>query len=295
MKYWIIGRYLWLTMRPKHWVKNAFVFAPLFFSGKAGNLDAMLSTVIVFAAFCAISSAAYLLNDIADRERDRVHPAKSQRPIASGRLPLSFAIGTTVLLMALAMVSAYTVAPMVGVVLGVYALINISYSYFLKHVVILDVFCIAAGFVLRVIGGGVAIDVTPSSWLITATFLLSLFLALAKRRHELIIMQGVSSKHRPVLTDYTPGLVDELISVVTPVTLISYLLYTVDPATIERFGSNLLYATGAFVVFGIFRYLYLIHRMNQGGSPTDVVYKDLPLLVAIVGWVLTFGLIIYFS
>jgi hypothetical protein len=146
-----------------------------------------------------------------------------------------------------------------------------------------------------VVGGGVAIDVTPSSWLITATFLLSLFLALAKRRHELIILQGVSDEHRPVLTDYTPGFVDELISVVTPVTLVSYLLYTVDPATIERFGSSLLYATGAFVVFGIFRYLYLIHRMNQGGSPTDVVYKDLPLLVAIVGWVVTFSLLIYFS
>jgi 4-hydroxybenzoate polyprenyltransferase len=295
MKYWIMGRDIWLTMRPKHWVKNVFVFAPLFFSGKAGNLEAMLSTVIAFVAFCAISSAVYLLNDIADRERDRVHPTKSQRPIASGRLPLSLATGTTVLLMVLAMVLAYTVTPMVAVVLAVYAIINISYSFSLKHIVILDVFCIAAGFVLRVVGGGVAIDVTPSSWLITATFLLSLFLALAKRRHELIILQGVSDEHRPVLTDYTPGLVDELISVVTPVTLVSYLLYTVDPATIERFGSNLLYATGAFVVFGIFRYLYLIHRMNQGGSPTDVVYKDLPLLVAIVGWVLTFSLLIYFS
>ncbi|MEK6749916.1 MAG: decaprenyl-phosphate phosphoribosyltransferase [Pseudomonadota bacterium] len=281
------------TIRPKHWVKNFFVFAPLFFSGNAGIVDVFIASLTIFFAFCLISSSVYILNDISDHDRDRAHPTKKNRPIAAGRLSVPAAAFIAVALAAAALFIAMRLNIWAAGVLLAYGVINIAYSTYLKHVVIVDVFCISLGFVLRVVGGGLAIAVTPSSWLITATFLLSLFLALAKRRHELVLLEGKSENHRPVLNDYSARLVDELISVVTPLTLISYLLYTLEPATIARFNAPNIYFTGGLVTFGIFRYLYLIHKQNLGGSPTDLVFQDVPLLVAIVSWVLSFGAIIY--
>jgi 4-hydroxybenzoate polyprenyltransferase len=187
------------------------------------------------------------------------------------------------------------VSSKVTLILLFYFFFNIAYSFFLKNIVIVDVFCVSFGFVLRVLAGGLAVNVEPSSWLIIATFLLSLFLALGKRRHELVVLKDSSDNHRQVLYHYTPRLVDQLISVVTPVTLITYLLYTLDPDTIARFNSKILFSTGIFVIFGIFRYLYLIHRKDLGGSPTRLVLKDLPLFAAILGWILTFGLIVYYT
>jgi 4-hydroxybenzoate polyprenyltransferase len=171
--------------------------------------------------------------------------------------------------------------------------VNIAYSTWLKHVVIADVFCIALGFVFRVVAGAFSIGVHPTAWIVIATFLLSLFLGLAKRRNELLLLGKESTDHRPILDAYTPRLVDELISVVTPITLVTYILYTLDTETTERFHSDYLYTTSLFVVFGIFRYLYLVHRENLGGSPTDIVVKDGPMLGALIGWIATFTLFVY--
>lgn len=284
---------IWKTMRPTHWLKNLFVFAPLFFSGSATHPDKVAVVVVVFLCFSLMSSAVYLLNDIMDRERDLNHPGKCLRPLASGRLSVRFAAMFAGLLALTSLSAASAVSKPLTGILAAYGLLNVTYSVWLKHVVIADVFCIAIGFVLRVTAGGLVIDVDRSSWLIVATFLLALFLGLGKRRSELLLLEESSSAHRPILEEYSPKLVDELISVVTPVTLVTYLLYTLDPETIAKFGSKALYYTGFFVVFGIFRYLYLIHQKDLGGSPTELVVRDLPLAAAIVGWTVSFSLIVY--
>lgn len=286
-------RYLWQATRPHEWIKNAFVFAPLFFAGSIADPTKISLAAIVFAAFCAVSSAAYLINDVADRHRDRRHPVKRFRPIASGRISLRSAVATAVVLTLLGLAAAYWVQPWCGLILFGYVGLNLAYSWWMKHVVILDVFAIAAGFVLRVMAGGVATAIEPTAWLFTATFLLALFLALAKRRHELGLLREARVRHRPVLNDYSLDLVDALISVVTPLTVITYLLYTLDPQTQHRFNSTLLYSTGIFVTFGIFRYLYLVHRRDQGGSPARLVVKDVPLAVAVAAWIAAFSIIIY--
>lgn len=283
---------IWTAIRPAEWIKNVFVFAPMFFSGQILDFQKMSLVGMAFFSFCAMSSAVYLFNDINDRELDRLHPRKAKRPIASGELSVRVA---QILTMSLATGSLILVAafPAVAVLLFIYALINVAYSLRLKHIVIVDVFCIAFGFVLRVFVGGEVVNVVPSAWLILATFLLSLFLALLKRRHELLVAEAAPRAHRPVLEHYSLRLVDELVSVVTPVTLITYILYTLDDVTIARFHTGHLYLTAVFVIFGIFRYLYLVHQMNVGGSPADIVWHDVPLIIVLFGWVSTFGVIVY--
>lgn len=282
------------AMRPADWIKNCFVAAPLFFSGQMMFPEKVFLTGLVIVAFCAISSAAYIFNDINDRELDQLHPRKKSRPIASGELGVGLATATILGLVVVAVLLVSFSWSVVGVVFG-YGVINIAYSLWVKHIVIVDVFSIGLGFVLRIFSGGLAIGVPPSSWLVLATFLLSLFLALAKRRHELLLMMADTNIHRPVLEQYSIKLVDELISVITPVTLLTYILYTLDAATIARFHSTHLYLTSIFVIFGIFRYLYLVHRKDLGGSPTELVVKDLPLLGAVASWIVAFFSIVYFS
>jgi 4-hydroxybenzoate polyprenyltransferase len=288
------GHLLLQAMRPLDWIKNLFVFAALFFSGQANELYKLTSVLAVFAAFCAMSSAVYLFNDIIDRERDRVHPDKRGRPIAAGDLPVSTAAAAAVALMlgALALVSFSTSA---SIMLLLYGLMNVLYTLRLKNIVILDLFTIALGFVLRVYTGSVVIDVHPSSWLISATFLLSLVLGLGKRRHELVLMEGRAESHRPVLELYSVQLVDQLIALVAPVTLVTYLLYTLDPKTIAHFNSHGLYWTAAFVAFGIFRYLFLVHRRDLGSSPSLLLFQDAPLRWNVIAWVLAFWFIVYFE
>lgn len=288
------GVALWKAMRPVDWVKNIFVAAPLFFSGQATVEEKVLVTGVVVLAFCSMSSAIYLFNDIADREHDRLHPRKRHRPVASGVLGVRAAAVSTVVLACVALMLV-SFSPFVLLLIAGYGLMNVAYSLWLKHVVIVDVFCIGIGFVLRIFGGGLAIDVPPSSWLVLATFLLSLFLALAKRRHELLSMSEKADGHRPVLEQYSIKLVDELISVVTPVTLLTYILYTLDVKTVEQFQSTHLYLSTVFVTFGIFRYLYLVHAKALGGSPTEIVVKDMPLIASILGWIGAFILIVYSS
>lgn len=287
---WI--RLLVKAMRPIEWFKNGFVFAPLFFSGQASDIAKLAVVSLVAVSFSGVASAIYIFNDINDRALDRLHPIKRLRPIASGRLSIRVASIAAVLLAAGSVLLMAPHPAVCGLLLG-YGLINVLYSLWLKHMVIVDIFCIAAGFVVRVFAGGLAIGVIPSAWLVLATFLLSLFLALAKRRHELLVTESASGAHRPVLEQYSLKLVDELISVVTPVTLITYVLYTLDPLTVARFRSGNLYLTAVFVVFGIFRYLFLVHRKNLGGAPAEVLVNDIPLLAAVAGWILSFALIVY--
>jgi 4-hydroxybenzoate polyprenyltransferase len=282
-------------MRPHHLIKSLFVFGPIFFAGKATDMTKLVEAFLAFVAFSALSCSIYFFNDLCDRDKDCNHPEKCMRPIASGSLSTWLAVLFGLIFAAFSVSISFLLSSKVTYVLLVYGSINISYSLWLKHVVIVDIFCIAMGFVLRILAGGYATNIVPTSWLIITTFLLALFLGLTKRRHELVLLNKTSDYHRPVLGSYTQKLVDQLISVAAPVTLITYLLYTLKEETIARFDSNLIYTTGIFVVFGIFRYLYLIHRKDLSGSPTDLVLNDLPLLSTIIGWILTFSLIVYFK
>jgi decaprenyl-phosphate phosphoribosyltransferase len=288
----MIGHF-WKTVRPVHWIKNLFVFAPLFFSGHFTDTDKLLRVFVIFFSFSAMASAVYCLNDIMDRERDRKHPVKCKRPIASGALLVrkGFFLGLGLAMLSLAFAS--LVGPQPMFLLLLYTAINILYSMWLKHFVIVDVFCIAIMFVMRVFTGGAAVYVGVSSWLVMTTFLLALFLALAKRRQELVLFEDDANIHRPVLDQYTPRLADEMMSLITPVILVTYILYTLSPETMTHFNSKILYITSIYVVFGIMRYLYLVHRVNLGYDPTELIIHDFPLLTAILGWIFNFYFIIY--
>ena len=275
------------ALRAHQWIKNLFVFAPLLFSQNLTNTPLLLAAARAFVAFCLISSAQYVFNDIRDVEEDRAHPVKRRRPLASGRLKLGAAVA---LLLGMAL-GGFAVAATVNrtflLVAAGYFVLQVLYTVWLKHVVILDVFIIAAGFVIRVVAGGVAIGVEISSWLLICTMLLSLFLALGKRRHELTLLQEDATSHRPILHEYNPYLLDQMISVVTASTFVAYCLYTISAETVEKFGTKDLIFTIPFVLYGIFRYLYLIHQKKEGGTPEALVIRDKPLLLDIFLWVVT--------
>jgi len=234
-----------------------------------------------------------LINDVVDREQDRRHPLKAQRPIASGAVKASTATVTALLLTAAALTVAVVMGREFFLVAAAYFLLQISYTFYLKHIVILDVLTIAAGFTLRAVAGGAAIEVPVSHWLVLCTTLLALFLALGKRRHELILLADNATGHRRILEDYSPYLLDQMISVVTASTLIAYAFYTISPETTEKFGTTLLSLTIPFPLYGIFRYLYLVHRKDQGGNPSEVLLEDKPLLACIALWTMTIIAILY--
>jgi 4-hydroxybenzoate polyprenyltransferase len=281
------------TLRIKQWIKNLIIFAPLIFSQNVFNLPLLLKSVVAFVLFCLISGAAYILNDLKDLEEDKLHPLKSKRPLASGRLNKSQALFTFFFLVIISLIGAFLINISFFIALGVYLVLQFSYSFWLKHVVILDVFLIAAGFFIRVIAGGLVIEVQISPWLIICTILLALFLALSKRRHELVLLNASAEIHRPILKEYNPHLLDQMIAVVTASTVISYCLYTISSETIDKFGTKNLIFTVPFVLYGIFRYLYLVHQKKEGGSPEVLVIKDKPLLIDIFLWIATAALIIY--
>jgi 4-hydroxybenzoate polyprenyltransferase len=285
---------LWLSLRPKQWVKNLFIFAGILFSQNLGD-TAMLTAVIGgFAVFCLLSGAVYILNDLADRERDRKHPVKSRRPIASGAVSIPTATAVMFLAFAASLIAAYHLGLPFFVTAVAYLLLQVAYTFWLKHQVILDVFAIAAGFVLRVVAGAEVISVDISSWLIICTTLLSLFLGLGKRRHEIESMdEEAASGHRKVLEKYSTYLLDQMIGVVTASTVVCYALYTMADETVERVGSADLVYTVPFVLYAIFRYLYLIHKKGEGGNPETILTSDKPLLASIFLWAATAGIIIY--
>ena len=279
-------------MRPEQWLKNGFVLAPIVFSGLVGDPDAWLRTMLAVAAFCAASSAVYLVNDVIDREADRSHPIKQNRPIASGEISVTTALVVAVLLLIAAAFASVWLGGWFPAVLAGYVSLVLLYSALLKRAVFLDVLVVAAGFVLRVVGGAVAIDVPVSRWILVVTYLLALYLALGKRRSELVLLGGEAGTHRVVLGHYTLPMVDQAISVVLGATVVAYALYTVAPETVAKVGSEGLLATVPIVLYGLFRYLYLLHRHELGGSPTKALLTDRPLLVCVVVWLVVAAAVI---
>jgi len=283
------------ALRPRQWTKNLLVFAALMFAQKATDRTAIIEALEAFLVFCALASSMYLINDALDVEQDRLDPIKRNRPLASGRISLPAAVTLAVVLMLLGLGGAYLAsgALLLKVCLA-YIVITLLYSGFLKHIVIIDVFAIASGFVLRAIAGAAAIHAVISPWLIICTLLLSLFLALAKRRGELMTHGENAAAHRPSLAEYSPELLDQMISVMTASTLMSYALYTISDRTVELIGSTNLLYTVPFVIYGIFRYLYLVHQKGIGGHPDRALLRDWPLMLNVLLYAVTVGIIIYF-
>jgi len=281
------------SLRPGQWTKNLIVFAGLIFGLELGNLEAVARSLVAFAVFCALSGVVYVVNDIMDREADRRHPLKARRPIASGALSPALAGGLACVLATGALIAAFGLGTGFGAVALAYLLLQSAYSGPLKHIVILDVLTIAIGFVLRAVAGAVAIHAPISHWLLVVTILLALFLALSKRRHELVMLADGATGHRPILGEYSPYLLDQMISVVTASTLVGYIFYCISPETIQKFGTDMLGLTIPFPLYGIFRYLYLVHRREGGGSPSEMLLNDRPLLVCVALWVLAVVVIVY--
>ncbi len=279
------------ALRPKQWSKNLFVFAGLIFAGEMRNIEAVGVTLAAFACFCALSSAVYLINDVADRERDRLHPRKRFRPIASGDLPVGAALAAFAALSVGGIAAAAFIGWKFALIAAGYWLLMLAYTFVLKHEVILDVFAIAAGFVLRALAGAVAIDVKISSWLIICTTFAALFLALSKRRAELATIGDNNYEQRRSLEHYSIGFIDQMISVVTAATLVCYMLYTAQSETAMR-HSGLMF-TIPFVLYGIFRYLYLVYRKEQGETPEQMIVEDRPLLVNLLLWAALSALIMW--
>ncbi len=283
---------IFVSLRPRQWVKNLFVFAGLVFAQKLFT-PSVWPALGAFAVFCALSGSVYLVNDAADREKDRLHPDKKWRPIASGRLPAGTAVTAAAVLVVAALAGSLALSRPLAVVALAYAVLLGAYSVWLKHVVIVDVIVVAIGFVLRAVAGAVAIDVGISGWLLICTVLMALFLALGKRRHEYLTLGEAAVRHRPILAEYSAGLLDQMIAVVTASTVTAYALYTMSPETVAKFETRLLPATLPFVLYGIFRYLYLLYRRQLGGNPSELFLNDGPLLVNTLLWILAVALIIY--
>jgi 4-hydroxybenzoate polyprenyltransferase len=284
---------LLLSLRPGQWTKNLFVFAGLLFAERLFEPSSVARSVAAFVIFCALSGVVYLVNDVMDRENDRLHPVKRRRPIAAGDLSVTAAISVAVTLTVLALsASAFLGWKFLAVAAG-YISLQTLYSGPLKHIVILDVLTISVGFVLRAVAGAVVLDVAISHWLLVCMILLALFMALAKRRLELVLLAAGATSHRPILGEYSAYLLDQMIGVVTASTLIAYIFYTISPETEQKFGTEWLGLTIPFPLYGIFRYLYLVHQREGGGSPSDLLLNDRPLLACVTLWVIAVVLIIY--
>jgi len=281
------------SLRPEQWTKNLFVFGGLLFARELFVPLAFGRTVVAFVAFCLLSGVVYVFNDIMDREADRLHPIKSSRPIASGTISPGLAGGGAAVLAIAALSIAFWLGWAFFVVAVSYLVLQSLYSGPLKHIVILDVLTIAIGFVLRAVGGAVAIAVPISNWLLVDMILLALFLAMSKRRHELVLLADSAVGHRRILGEYSPYLLDQMIAVVTASTLMSYIFYCISPETSQKFGTDLLGLTIPFPLYGIFRYLYLVHQREGGGSPSQMLINDRPLLVCVALWALAVVVIVY--
>ncbi len=281
------------SLRPSQWLKNGFVFAALIFSRSLTDWHRTTLAALAVVDFCLVSSAMYLANDLCDVAEDRRHPVKRLRPIASGRLGAKAAASLATLLGLGSLAGAWFIDRRFFLVVAAYAGLNLLYSWLLKRIILVDVFVVAAGFVLRVAGGGLAIRVEISSWLIACTTLLALFVSLARRRHELVLLGGSASGHRSTLANYSPYFLDQLIAIVTASTVMSYSLYTLAPETKAKFPGKRLELTIPFVLFGIFRYLYLVHQAEEGGNPTRLLLTDPVLLSVVLMWAASVIFVIY--
>ncbi len=291
-------RYVVRSMRPRQWTKNGIVFLALVFSVGASYhlsqpdtwIPKVLESLVAFACFALVSSADYLVNDIRDIEADRQHPRKRNRPIAAGLLPVNVAWGWAIGLAVIGNAGAFALNWRLGVVVFAYTALMVAYSYALKHMVLIDLMVIAAGFVLRAAGGAVAIDVPVSPWLYVVTALGALFLGINKRRAELELLQDGAGNHRKILDEYSTDLLDQMASTVTAATLMAYGLYTFTAEGLPENHSMML--TIPFVLYGIFRYLYLVHNRKEGGSPEDVLLRDVPIMLTVIGWIVTAGVVL---
>jgi len=281
------------VLRLPQWVKNGFVLAPLLFSGQFADPAMGLKSGLAFLSFCLMSSAVYVFNDLCDRRQDRQHPTKRLRPIAAGliTLPQSLAIMLLFALISLVLVS--RLGLWCSLFVGLYALINMIYSLGLKHVAILDVMAIAAGFVLRILAGSVAIAVTPSHWLILCTIMISMFLGFTKRRAEIVAIDA--QDRREVLKDYSIAFLDQVIAMVTAATLICYALYTVDSQTVAMFKTKAMLVTVPSVMYGLFRYIYIIYHLKEGQDPSRTLSRDWPSMVNLAVWIILAWLVVSYG
>jgi len=279
--------------RPSQWIKNSLVLAALFFAGVADDIHSLILAIAAAAVFCLLSSSIYALNDLIDCKHDKIHPLKKSRPIASGKISTATAALFSFILAVAGLFSAWLINFELFIVSVIFLLLNVLYSSWLKHVVILDVMTIALSFVIRAYAGAAAIEVAASKWMLINTLFLALFLAFGKRRHELVLLDNEATSHRQSLSKYSPYLLDQLISVVTASVVVAYLLYTFSSEVASKLNTEYLYITVPFVVYGIFRYLYLIHYEEKGGSPTKVLIGDKPLMLDVILWLVTVIIILY--
>ncbi len=280
-------------IRPAQWLKNGILLAPLIFAGVATDLRRVELAFYAVVVFCLLSSTVYVFNDILDLRQDREHPLKRFRPLPAGKISKGTAVGIAVILGLVGLVAAYFVNLSFFWIALTFVVWNFLYSLWLKHVVLVDVMSIAISFVLRAYAGALAVDVPASKWLLINTLLLALFLGFGKRRHELVLLEEGATAHRKILDRYTPYLLDQLIGIVTASVVVMYMLYSFSPEVSTKLGTQNLFLTIPFVVYGIFRYLYLIHREERGGSPTSVLIGDKPILMTVVLWILTVVIVLY--
>ena len=281
------------SLRPQQWTKNLFVFGAIVFSRNLFDESLLLKTIFAFLLFSLLSGSVYILNDLYDINEDRAHPVNTHRPLASSRLSIIQAIVAISVLIPSLLALSYMINQSFFITALCYILLQAIYTFYLKHVVILDVFSTAFGFLLRVIAGAVAIQVEISSWLLICTITLSLFLALSKRRYEVAGLTTGEHRFRKVLQEYNTYLLDQMISVASAATVVSYILYTLSDETLKRFGTKKLVYTVPPVLFGIFRYLYLIHKKKVGGNPETTLFNDLPLFIGILVWIALVVFILY--
>jgi 4-hydroxybenzoate polyprenyltransferase len=274
-------------LRPQQWVKNGFVLAGALFSRAWQQPETLRWVLTALAAFCLTASAVYVFNDLQDREKDRNHPKKRSRPLAAGTVKPGLASGLCVVLLVSGLGLGWLASPLAAVLLAVYIAVNIGYSKGLKDVVLLDVFLIAGGFMLRLLVGTVGVGIAPSQWLLLCGMMLALFLGFSKRRAELYALNGNSGQHRPVLEQYSPVLLDNLITITAACVVLCYGLYTTSPATVQLHKTESLIYTVPFVIYGIFRFLYTLHIKQSGGDPAQELFRDPHILGAVAGWLTT--------
>jgi 4-hydroxybenzoate polyprenyltransferase len=286
-------RALWISLRPHQWVKNLLVFVGLIFSQSLLIRSEVRNSLIAFALFCCASSAIYLLNDVCDMKEDRKHPGKRLRPIAQGTLSPAVAIIAMLILAAVAVLGGFALNVPFGLVISAYLVLTVAYSMGLKKLVIVDVMLIAFGFVLRAVGGAVAVGVAASPWLVICTLLLALIVGFGKRRHELLLLESGAVDHRKTLESYSVEFLDMMVSISAGAAVVSYALYTMAAETIARVGSSGLLITTPCVIYGVFRYLYLVHEKSEGGDPALMFIKDRATLINGLMWLAAILLVLY--
>ncbi|MEW6103593.1 MAG: decaprenyl-phosphate phosphoribosyltransferase [bacterium] len=279
-----------ISMRPKQWIKNLFIFAALVFGERLNDPISLLKVSFGFILFCLIAGSGYLINDVIDQKKDRLHPLKLKRPIISGALKKEYAIIFAILFIIASISFSFFINYNFSLCLVSYLLLSLSYSFFLKNIVIIDILILSFGFVIRVITGAFAIGVSISLWLLICTMLIALFLILSKRRHELVLLENDASLHREILSEYSPSFIDEMISAITGAAVIAYSLYAFQVR--DKFGEYFP-LTIPFVLYGIFRYLYLVHQKGRGGSPEIDITQDKPLMINMLLWIACVLCIIY--